>query len=229
MINFFKQIFSTRKNETTKQNSEPLTENNLLDILSNAISDVGYWSWWTTNLPSLIQIEFDGTQLYFSQKDDTKPPSSQIAIQFINPKSISFLSRQRGKSENKDNWFELLHDDKIKPPRCSSEYFTFTDNNLMKEIIEEAKKITTIFGYSPKDNLYRTEKYKLAFWAGDLGFAVSSDELNVITKDGKVELHQIPKINSLWWEYWKKYWESKNTKNPLPQDYACEVTIPIKR
>ena len=66
------------------------------------------------------------------------------------------------------------------------------------------------------------------FWAGDYGFAVSSDEIRLLTKDGDIELDQIPSVHSQWWTYWRKYWDLINTKNALPKDYACEVTIPLK-
>ena len=206
-----------------KQSNESLAEIQILDILKDAICDVGYWSWWVTELPTIIQIEFRGTQLYFPPVDNSKPPNSQIAIQFRNPKSISFLTKQ----EIQQNWFDDLHNDKMEPPTCSWEYFTFSDDKLMTEIINEAKNITTIHGYSPKDKMFLTENYKLTFWAGEYGFAVASEDIKIVHAE-KVELEQIPKLNSEWWIYWKKYWALKDTENALPKDYACEVTIPIK-
>ena len=29
------------------------------------------------------------------------------------------------------------------------------------------------------------------------------------------------------WDYWRVYWERRDRKDPLPKDYACEVTIPV--
>lgn len=224
---FFKNIFNKDKNSGEKFSIETLTETQILDILSNAICDVGYWSWWTSDLPSVFQIEFGGTQLYFPSADNSQPPSSQIAIQFINPKSISFLTKNGGE-DVEQNWFEDLHNDKMQAPTCSYDHFTFTDNSLMTEIISETKTIKTIYGYSPTDNLFHCEKYKLAFWAGKYGFAVSSDEIKLLTKEGYLELDQISNVHSKWWSYWRKYWDLKNTKNALHRDYACEVTIPLK-
>jgi hypothetical protein len=208
--------------------NKSLTEEQILDILSNAICDVGYWSWWTTNLPTVFQIEFGGTQLYFPPSDNSQPPSTQIAIQFRNPKSISFLTRRELKSDDA-NWFDDLHNDKMEAPTCSHEEFTFTDHSLMTAIIKDAKTIKTIHGYSPTDNLFQSEKYKLVFWAGDYGFAVSSEGIKLLTKDGRIELDQIPSVHSQWWTYWRKYWDLINTENALPKDYACEVTIPLKK
>jgi hypothetical protein len=67
----------------------------LLDTLGQAISDVGYWTWWVSDFPNLMQIEFGGTQLYFSPGEGNQAPSSQIAIQFGKPKSISFLTKMK--------------------------------------------------------------------------------------------------------------------------------------
>lgn len=80
MKNFFRNIFNKDKKEEQKPSNEPLTEPQILDILSSAICDVGYWSWWTTNLPAVIQIEFGGTQLYFPLADNSQPPSTQVAM-----------------------------------------------------------------------------------------------------------------------------------------------------
>ncbi len=226
MKNFFKKIFGNDKQAADNSPTEPLTENQLLDLLSSAICDVGYWSWWTADLPTVIQIEFGGTQLYFSQPDSSLPPLTQIAIQFRNPKSISFITRQEIQGDPK--WFDELHNDKMEAPTCSYENFTFTDDHLITKILNEVKTINTIHGYSPKDKLFVTEKYKLVFMAGDYGFTVSADEIRLLTKDGKIELDQIPDFRSKWWTYWKKYHELRNTKNALPKDYACEVTIPMK-
>lgn len=220
-------MFNKNMKEKEKPSSETLTETQILDILSNAIYDIGYWSWWTTDLPTIIKIEFGGTRLYFPPTDNSQPPSTQIAIEFRNPKSISFLTRQEILA-NDQTWFDDLHNDKMEAPSCSYGYFTFTDNSLMMEIINEAKTINTIHGYSPTDNLFQTEKYKLVFWAGDYGFAVSADEIKLLTNNGKVELDQIPKVHSEWWTYWRNYWDLINTKNAFPKDYACEVTIPLK-
>ena len=227
MKKFLKNIFNKDRKEENKPSMEQLTETQKLEILSDAICDVGYWSWWTTNLPTVIQIEFGGTQLYFPPDDNSQAPNTQIAIQFRNPKSISFLTRQELKSDDK-NWFEDLHNDKMEPPTCSHGEFTFTDQSLMTEIISGAKNIKTIHGYSPSDALFLTERFKLVFWAGDYGFAVASDEIKLLTKFGDVELDQIPSVHSEWWTYWRKYWDLINTKNALPKDYACEVTIPLK-
>src|SRR5215475_13507012 len=66
--------------------------NRWLDTLAEAISDVGYWQWWAENLPQHFQVEFGGTQLWNAPMAVGEPPSGQIALRFINPKSMSFLT-----------------------------------------------------------------------------------------------------------------------------------------
>jgi len=217
-MNFFKKMFGA--------NDKVLTETELLDLLGNSICDVGCWSWWTTDLPEVIQLEFVGTQLYFPSKDSQQPPSSQIAIRFNNPKSISFLTRQQYEIPMADNWFDQLQKDEIASFTCDYDNFTFTDNKLMKNIIGQTSKINTIHGYSPTDNNFYNEKVRLVFWAQNAGLAISADSLQLLNKDGKMELKDIKEANKKWWEYWKQYWKLKNTDKPLPKDYACEVTIP---
>jgi hypothetical protein len=207
---------------------ESVSENQLLDVLSDTITDVGFWTWWMCELPSLILIEFDGTQLYFPSSDNTEPPSSQIAIQFINPQTISFLSVPDNDSELEENWYDLLHEDKFDPPVwvCTKHLFTFTDNQLMKSIINGADKIITTFGYSPKLEKFLNEKYKLVFMAGNVGFAVAANGISLLSKNGEFNINDIEAINDEWWNYWEKYWKLSGTENELPKDYACEVTIP---
>lgn len=227
MKNFLKNIFGKNNKEGNKASTEQLTEAQILELLSRAISNVGYWTWWITELPTLVQIEFGGTQLYFPPDDHSQPPNTRIAIQFGKPKSISFLTK-KALTREEENWFDELHADKMEPPTCSYGAFSFTDPSLIAEIISSATTIKTVHGYAPTDAMFLTEKYKLAFWAGDYGFAVSSDEFKLITSIGVVALDQISSVHSEWWAYWRRYWDLKNTPDALPEDYACEVTIPIK-
>jgi hypothetical protein len=224
-MKFFKNIFNKKPDFHSANNS--LTEKEILEMLGDAICDVGYWSWWTSNLPTIVQVEFGGTQLYFPPKEDSIPPGSQIAIQFINPKSISFLSINENLIDGSEKWFELLHQDKIKSKGCSYDSFTFTDESLMKRIINDAKFVDTIHGYPPNDEAFFKENYKLTFWAGEFGFAVSSENIKLLTQDGEIKLEDIPNINSKWWTYWREYWDLKKANKPLLENYACEVTIPM--
>jgi hypothetical protein len=201
---------------------------NLLNILTNSICDVGCWNWWTQALPDLFQIEFGGIQLYFPSDDILLPPSSSIAIQFKGPKSISFLTKKNDNKINNELWYNLLANDKIGPFTCSHDQFTFTSDILISEILNEAKSTETIHGYKPNHNQFINEKFKLAFWAGEYGLAISCDEIRLLSQKGIIELNMIQTLNTEWWNYWKRYWELRHTKDALPKDYACEATIPLQ-
>ncbi|WP_162127683.1 hypothetical protein [Flavobacterium phycosphaerae] len=225
-MNFLKKIFNTKQTQSSENIN--LTEKEILQMLGDAICDVGYWSWWTSDLPNIVQIEFGGTQLYFPPKDNSEPPNSQIAIQFINPKSISFLSLSKVGENNSEKWFNLLHEDKMESQVCSYDSFTFVDESEMKRIISHAKITDTILGYPPTEESFFKENFKLTFWAGEFGFAVSSENIKLLTQDGEIKMEEIPSINSNWWKYWREYWDLKKTEKPLPKNYVCEVTIPMK-
>ena len=30
-----------------------------------------------------------------------------------------------------------------------------------------------------------------------------------------------------WWDYWKTYWKLRRTKDAYPEDYVCEISIPV--
>jgi hypothetical protein len=43
---------------------------------------------------------------------------------------------------------------------------------------------------------------------------------------GTVEPERVVTSNKEWWEYWRRYWDAKDSESPLAHDYACDVTIP---
>ncbi|AHM59233.1 hypothetical protein D770_04830 [Flammeovirgaceae bacterium 311] len=94
-----------------------LAEKDHLEILADAISDVGYWTWWAEKLPDVYQIEFGGSQLYFPPTDPEHPPQSRIAVQFRQPTSVNFISRKD--YANTFEWSQQLHNDEIGPPTCT--------------------------------------------------------------------------------------------------------------
>ena len=228
MKSFFKKIFGDKKTRENTEPEQPLTDNDRFDILANAICDVGHWNWWAAELPAKMQLEFTATQLYFPPKADNQPPPSQIAIQFRNLKSVSFLStRQNGLVDNQ-KWFDLLHNDKLEIPSCNFGEYTFTDEELMKKLLNQSKTIDTVHGYSPCDTQFFAEKHKLVFYAQDYGLSISADEILIFTADRDITLKEIPEINSQWWQYWRKYHDMLQTPTPLPKDFVCDVTIPLK-
>jgi hypothetical protein len=66
----------------------------------------------------------------------------------------------------------------------------------------------------------------LGFWAGQVGFVAVAESVALLSMQGEVDLASIPELHAKWWTYWKEYWARKDTADPMPRDYACEVCIP---
>jgi hypothetical protein len=66
----------------------------------------------------------------------------------------------------------------------------------------------------------------LGFEAGPFGLAVAAESVAVFNHHGELDPAAIFAGIKKWWEYWGEYWRRKDTPDPLPHDYACEVTIP---
>jgi hypothetical protein len=210
----------------TQKGVIPLSDNEQLDILADAISDVGYWSWWTEQLPDIFQIEFGGTQLYFNPTSSDLPPQTQIALQFKYPSSVNFIS----KSKDTDNfqWTQDLHEDKIEPLSCSHGEFSFNNCDLTKSLLQQTTNFKTVYGNKPTTDSISFAPISLVFWCGDIGFAIIAKELKLLNHTGDIPLADISELNEKWWKYWRTYWDKRDTNEPMPKDYACDVTIPLK-
>lgn len=207
-----------------KQDDKIPRDTEQLEILANAISDVGYWSWWTGQLPDIFQIEFGGTQLYFPPVSSDNPPQTQIAIQFRKPTAINFISKNE---TNVFEWVELLHEDKIEPPTCSYGEFSFGDSELTRTLLQQVKHCKTHFGSQPTVEMLQAP-FSLVYWCGDIGLAIAGNELKLLNHLGDIAVAEIADINRQWWDYWKTYWDKRESDQALPKDYACEVTIPLQ-
>ena len=196
-----------------------------LRILEDAISDVGRWSWWVENFPELFQLEFQGVQLWNPPVKEGKPPSGQIAIQFINPESVNFLSFS---DEVFQDWPTRLRNDALEMPGQIT--VLLSDSQAIKKEMKSAKKIETVFGFSCQEGRkFFRSTFQGFVRAGDMGVVVAAPELAWRNHTEKLKLEDIPERNEQWWEYWEKYWDSKDTDHPYPKDYACEVTIPADK
>lgn len=205
-------------------NDDPMNQKELLGTLADAIADVGYWAWWVSNLPDKFQIEFGGTQLYIASGDNNDPPITKIALQFLDPISISFISRD-DKDDNWE-WVDLLHNASLDPPTCSYEEFYFGNNPDAEKALGEIKQSKNIFGDAPtKESLFNAP-VSLVFWCWNKGLAITAQNMKLFSYTGEITLNEVPNLNKKWWSYWQEYWDKKKSGIPLPKDYACEVTIP---
>lgn len=191
-------------------------EDDHLTLLVNVITEAGVWSWWKSNLPNTFQIEFDGVLLH---------PHCKLALIFKNPKSVSFLSMDE--IANDMSWIEKMNQDKLEPKSCPDFNFTFSNQEVIQNIIADAKKIETVFGYSPTEEKFLNEQTHLVFIAYPYGFAISAEDFSIHSKIGEIKLDQLKDLHAEWWKYWRRYWDLKGTSEELPHDYACEVLMPI--
>jgi hypothetical protein len=195
------------------------------EILERAISDVGYWTWWTQDFPKSFQVEFGGTQLWNPPKAPDKPPSGQLALRFIAPRSVSFLVR-RGAGDLSGDWPELLHADALEPFTINHEHFALMRPEAAREVLTAAARVETRFGAAPTPEAIGEWPAVLAFFAGPAGLLVGAESLMAVSHAGEIRPEQIEPASERWWAYWKEYWRRRETASPLPRDYACEVTIP---
>ena len=194
-----------------------------LRILETAISDVGYWRWWTSNLPESIQLEFGGTQLYFPPASPGQVTSGLLAIRLRKPVAALFLT---GKSAGlPDDWPEAMARDECGPFNVDHDRFTLTSHDDAARYVAEAGSLKPLIGSGSELSKHR-DKALLAFRAGRVGFVGAAESVALFNMQGEVDLAAIPDRYEEWWSYWKAYWARKDTPDPMPKDYACEVTIP---
>lgn len=198
---------------------EKQVEKTPIQKLEYAISDVGLWTWWTTNDKS-VQLEFDRTMLNIDDQENREIPSHRIALRFVNPKSVTLLYKKESKLPK--DWIELFEKDKLKPFTVDYENFSF-DNLEISKILKSADHTETIIGKKYSET---TGLSTLGFWAGEIGIVIIADTMKIVSHAGEIELNKISELHQKWWDYWSKYWEVKETKSPMAYDPLCEITIP---
>jgi hypothetical protein len=195
--------------------------------LENALSDVGIWNWWVAEYPDLFMIEVSGAQIWNNPVKLDSPPSGQIAMVFQNPASVCFIERKEYVVEMEKEWYNLLHDDKLETPSIEAGSLTFDDEIYFKKSVSDSINTHCAFGKLPKDINITKYPIKFVMWAGNCGCLVVAESVKIRSHDGDLTLEEVNNRITKWWDYWKEYWEKRSTENPLPKDYACEVTIPV--
>ena len=198
-----------------------ILDNDTLNVLVDAISDVGSWRWWYTD-DEIVQLEFQDVQLYDYSTKEKETHSSIIALSF---KGNSFALFLDNLDDNKD-WYTRLQLDDIEPFSLDCYEFRFNDAQYVNEIINSYKNKTTIKDII--DETIVTAKYILAGKCGELAFIVGGNILEVLNHQGKMNKEDILKANQDWWKYWEDYWKLRKTKDAYDKDFACEVTIPVR-
>lgn len=195
-----------------------------LAALESAISDVGYWTWGTANLPSAFQVEFGGTQIWNPPSGEGQPPSSRIALRFRQPRLVYFLTLADGVPAD---WPEQLQRDELEAPNVDHEAFTLSAAELCRQLVAKAVAVWPLVGEPGVTALPTANEALLSFEAGPYGLVVAAESLGVYNHHGELNAAAVLESIRKWWEYWQEYWRRKDTPDALPQDYACEVTIPL--
>jgi hypothetical protein len=186
---------------------------------------VGYWRWWAAELPHVFQVEFGGVQLWCPPATEGEPPCGVVALRFAQPISVVFLTLS---DDLPDDWIQQFHDDELEPFDVSEERFSFNNDELPSSLLQEAIKVTQFHGAAVDTEDFREAKFRLCFAAESAGLIVAGNRMDLCTSQGLVPIEQVEEMSAKWWAYWKEYWKLKRSDNPLPRDYACEATIPLK-
>lgn len=199
-----------------------------LSTLERAISDVGCWSWWTGDPAKSLQLEFSGAQLWFPPTIVGEAPSGQIALRFLRPSTVVFLSRGDRPELSDAQWPNRFQADQLGTFNVGHDTFTMTNVSLAESLISQSTRNIPLVGELPSriEAALASAPCWIAFWAGPVGALVIAPELEIVSHHGLVSLEEIDSIHAQWWRYWREYWKRKDSSSPLPRDYACEVTIP---
>lgn len=195
-----------------------------LKILETAIADVGYWRWWTPELPDSVQLEFGGTQLWFPPTSPEQVTSGLVAIRLRKPLFVAFLTRKE--TGLPEDWPEEMHRDKYEPFTLGYDRFTVTSHDEAAAYLADAASVKPLVG-APSHLPKHKGKALLAFWSGPVGFVGAAESMALFSMHGEVDPASVPELHTKWWSYWKEYWARKDTPNPMPKDYTCEVCIPV--
>ena len=194
---------------------------NTLNILADAISEVGSWHRWLIK-DDMVQMQFCDIMLY----DDAKPEKEThttdvLAVRFYGHVFAVFL-------DNLDecNWYEHFRVDGSKIYPVDTYDLAFDDIKEAELLLNDYKHRIPVKNFSGLET-FSSAKHFLYARCGDVGFIVGGDRIEVVGKKGKYTEEEIETGARKWWDYWKIYWKLRRTKDAYPKDYACEITIPV--
>jgi hypothetical protein len=194
--------------------------------LCKAISDCGYWMWWDY-ADGRAQLEFGGVLLYDEAKQGKEARSGHIAVRFVGNGFIIFLD-DGSDVDLQSDWIEKFHNDELEPFTMDPDELVFDDVAYAEKIFKEYKN-KTYKNDGASEASIRNAKHILAGKSGGVGFILGGDEIQVQGSKGKYTPEEIKDACEKWWDYWKEYWKLRGTDEAYNKDYACEVTIPIKK
>ena len=196
---------------------------NTLNILADAISDVG--SWWSWHVgDNMLQLEFCDVQLYDETKGEKETHTTDVlAVRFYGHVFAVFLD-----DLNDNNWHGRFRDDDSILYPVDTYDMAFDDKTEAESLLNDYRNMVPVKDFKGAETLVST-KHILCARCDEVGFIVGGDEIEIVGEKGKYTEEEIEPLSRKWWEYWKYYWRVRGTRDALPKDYACEVTIPVNR
>ena len=195
---------------------------NTLNILADAISEVGAWWCWQLN-ENTVQLEFCDVLLYDESKLEKETHTTDVlAIRFHNNVFAVFLDNL-----NEENWHERFRDDDSILYAVDTYEMSFDDVNAAESLLNDYENRTAIASFLTPETLSAVN-HLLCARCDEVGFIVGGDEIEVVGRKGNYTEEEIEAASKRWWEYWKDYWRVRKTKDAYPKDYACEITIPVQ-
>jgi hypothetical protein len=194
---------------------------NTLNILVDAISDVGSWQRWLTR-DDMVQVQFCDIMLYDESTTEKEPHSTDVlAVRLCGNAFAVFLDNL-----NEENWYERFRDDASVIYPIETYDMAFDDIKEAERLLNDYKHKTVIKDFEGPETLL-TAEHLLYAGCGDVGFIVGGDEIEVVGKKGLYTEEEIESAYKKWCDYWKTYWKLRGTKDAYTKDYVCEITIPI--
>ncbi len=210
-------------NDPKPGHHEAVISKETLNILADAISDVGSWWCWYVD-DDMLQLEFTDVQLYDETKAEEEVHTTDVlAVRFYGHVFAVFLDNL-----NEENWYERFRDDDSILYPVDTYNMGFDYPNETKQLLNEYKHETVIKDSDSSETLL-SAKHMFYGGCGDVGFVVGGDEIEIAGRKGKYTEKEIERLSGKWWKYWTDYWRLRGTRDALPKDYACEVTIPVNK
>ena len=191
---------------------------NALNILADAISEVGAWHWWLIK-DDMVQVQFCDILLYDETKPEKEPHTTDVlAVRFYGHAFAVFLDNL-----DEDNWHERFRDDDSIIYLVDTYNLAFDDIKEAELLLNDYKNRIPVKDFIGLETL-SVAKHLLYARCDDVGFIVGGDEIAIAGKKGKYTEEEIETASRKWWDYWKDYWKSRGTKDAYPKDYVCEIT-----
>lgn len=196
------------------------------NVFSQALVTTGVCYGWVDALPDYYDLDFDHAQFQFKQTRSDRAPMHFISTRFAQLKSVALLNKKRVRRQDAWASYQQLNNSPTFVLPVQRERFSFCDPSFGQQLIRETNVVHVIKGCHPSSRRFSRARYQLVFWSDEQGIAIAADELCFITANGKLQLDQLPQYHQDWWTYWDAYWKQKDTSNPMPLDYTCDVVIP---